>query len=210
MLLGILFVLLLVGALLFGLGYFVGSRGPQEASAAMKPAPDAQASMQAACVPSKPSASSQAVVEPAMQSDADSLSTSDASNPAATAMQQSGGSAVALGSSSGQPQIRSALPQSANPLQSTQSGAGPGGALNMTSAAAPSVTEMVQIAAVSHQEDAEVLENALRKRGYAVTVRREPTDNMIHVRIGPFSSRAEANKWGQKLMSDGYNAIVQP
>jgi DedD protein len=80
----------------------------------------------------------------------------------------------------------------------------------MAQAAAPLVTEMVQIAAVSHQEDADVLVNALRKRGYAVTSRREPTDNMIHVRIGPFSSRAEASKWGQKLMSDGYNAIVQP
>jgi len=33
---------------------------------------------------------------------------------------------------------------------------------------------------------------------------------MIHVRVGPFKSRDEANKWSQKLMNDGYNAIVQP
>lgn len=210
MLLGILFVLLLLGALLFGLGYFVGSRGSQQASAAMKPAPDAQASVQAPCVQSKPSASSQAAVDPALQNDADSLSPTDASTPNAAAMPQSVDSAAALGSSSGQSQVRPALPMAANPLQSIQSGAGPAGALNMTSASAPLATVMVQIAAVSHQEDADVLVNALRKRGYAVTSRREPTDNMIHVRIGPFSSRAEANRWGQKLMSDGYNAIVQP
>jgi cell division septation protein DedD len=69
---------------------------------------------------------------------------------------------------------------------------------------------MVQIAAVSHTEDSDVLVSALRKRGYAVTARREPADSLIHVRIGPFTSRDEANRWRQKLMNDGYNAIVQP
>ena len=69
---------------------------------------------------------------------------------------------------------------------------------------------MVQIAAVSHTEDSDVLVSALRKRGYAVTARREAADNLIHVRIGPFTSRDEANRWRQKLMNDGYNAIVQP
>jgi cell division septation protein DedD len=69
---------------------------------------------------------------------------------------------------------------------------------------------MVQIAAVSHQEDAEVLEGALRKRGYAVTVRRDDADSLLHVGIGPFKSRDEAGKWRQKLLNDGYNAIVQP
>ena len=69
---------------------------------------------------------------------------------------------------------------------------------------------MVQIAAVSQPEDADVLMSALRKHGYAVGARREPLDGLIHVRIGPFKSRDEAEKWRQKLLSDGYNAIVQP
>lgn len=69
---------------------------------------------------------------------------------------------------------------------------------------------MVQIAAVSHQEDADVLVNALRSRGYAVAARREAVDGMIHVRIGPFSSRDAANHWRLKLLGDGYNAVVQP
>jgi cell division septation protein DedD len=77
-------------------------------------------------------------------------------------------------------------------------------------AAEPGVgTLMVQIAAVSNAEDADVLTHALRKRGYAVTERREPVDNMIHVRIGPFATVAEANSWKLKLLSDGYNAEVQ-
>jgi cell division septation protein DedD len=69
---------------------------------------------------------------------------------------------------------------------------------------------MVQIAAVSHAEDAEVLVNALKKRGYAVTVRRDVADTLLHVQTGPFVSRNDANAMRQKLLSDGYNAIVQP
>jgi cell division septation protein DedD len=69
---------------------------------------------------------------------------------------------------------------------------------------------MVQVAAVSHAEDADVLVNALRRRGYAVTAHREPADNLIHVRIGPFNNRNDANLWRQKLLNDGYNAILQP
>lgn len=69
---------------------------------------------------------------------------------------------------------------------------------------------MVQIAAVTHEEDADVLAGALRKRGYAVSVRRDPTDNLIHVRIGPFNDWDEANRWRIKLLTDGYNAMIQP
>ena len=69
---------------------------------------------------------------------------------------------------------------------------------------------MVQIAAVAHQEDAEVLVSALRRRGYAVSVSHDAADSLLHVRLGPFASASEANKWRQKLLSDGYNAILQP
>jgi cell division septation protein DedD len=77
-------------------------------------------------------------------------------------------------------------------------------------AAASTLALMVQIAAVSHQEDADVLVGALRKRGYAVNVRRDPADNLVHVRVGPFTDRGDANATRQKLLNDGYNAIVQP
>ena len=67
---------------------------------------------------------------------------------------------------------------------------------------------MVQIAAVSNQEDASVLLGALRKRGYAASAVRNPADNLIHVCIGPFSNRNDADSMREKLLSDGYNAIV--
>ena len=58
---------------------------------------------------------------------------------------------------------------------------------------------MVQIAAVSHAEDAEVLLDALRKRGYTVTARRDAGDSLIHVQTGPFANRNDANAMRQKL-----------
>ena len=69
---------------------------------------------------------------------------------------------------------------------------------------------MVQIAAVSHPEDADVLVSALRKRGYAVSVHRDPVDALMHVQVGPFASHSDAAVMRQKLLNDGYNAIVQP
>jgi cell division septation protein DedD len=69
---------------------------------------------------------------------------------------------------------------------------------------------MVQVAAVRNAEDAGVLTNALRRRGYPVNAQREPADGMIHVRVGPFNTRDEANRWRDKLLGDGYNAMVQP
>jgi DedD protein len=68
---------------------------------------------------------------------------------------------------------------------------------------------MVQIAAVTHQEDANILVSALRKRGYAVVVRSEPNDSLLHVQLGPFASRDEARAMRAKLLGDGYNAILK-
>jgi cell division septation protein DedD len=75
---------------------------------------------------------------------------------------------------------------------------------------APAGALMIQIAVVPRQEDADILINALNKHGYTATARRDPADNKLHVRIGPFSSSNDANAMCQKLLNDGYNAIVQP
>jgi len=76
--------------------------------------------------------------------------------------------------------------------------------------ALPAGMFMVQIAAVSHPEDADVLVGALRKRGYGVSVHRDPADALMHVEVGPFASRTDAGAMRQKLLNDGYNAIVLP
>jgi cell division septation protein DedD len=79
-----------------------------------------------------------------------------------------------------------------------------------SSAVPPAQVLMVQVAAVSHKEDADVLVGALRKHGYAVNVHRDLADNLLHVRIGPFTSINDANATRQRLLNDGYNASVQP
>jgi cell division protein FtsN len=68
---------------------------------------------------------------------------------------------------------------------------------------------MVQIAAVSRQEDAEVLAGALRKRGFNPTVRPGTGDKFFHVQVGPFTDKAQADTVKQHLLADGYNAIVK-
>ena len=77
--------------------------------------------------------------------------------------------------------------------------------------APPSATgqPMVQIAAVARREDADVLVSALRQRGYGLVVRNEPQDKLLHVQVGPFADRAQAMAMKQKLLSDGYNAIIK-
>jgi cell division septation protein DedD len=195
-LLAIFFGLVLICGLCFGLGYSVGRHGSQEPPAAMQPAAGAQTALQADSSRPKPSATAPTGVPPAPQRTVVNLPSSAApsTNPAAS------------GSSLGQSQVRSALPTVANPAQPAQSAAAP----RVAPALAPAVPLMVQIAAVSHEEDAAVLVSALRKRGYAVVARREAADGLIHVRIGPFSSRDEANRWRMKLLNDGYNAVMQP
>jgi DedD protein len=78
-------------------------------------------------------------------------------------------------------------------------------------AAAPSPgSPVVQVAAMSHQEDADVVAVDLKRRGYTVAIRREPQDKLFHVQIGPFATKKEADAMRQRLQTDGYNnAIVK-
>ena len=68
---------------------------------------------------------------------------------------------------------------------------------------------MVQIAAISRQEDAQILVAALKKRGYNAVIRNDPRDSLLHVQIGPFTTRDEARAVRTKLLADGYNAILK-
>ena len=82
-------------------------------------------------------------------------------------------------------------------------------ALSAMPTATSSGTTMVQIAAVSHQEDADTLIAALKKKGYSVFIRKESQDRLLHVQVGPFATRKDADLMRQHLLADGYNAIVK-
>lgn len=69
---------------------------------------------------------------------------------------------------------------------------------------------LVQVAAVTKQEDADILVNALRKREYPVfVVANVPGDSLFHVQVGPFSDAKDAEAMRARLAGDGYNAIVK-
>lgn len=108
--------------------------------------------------------------------------------------------------------VHPALPQSAPPAAPIAAARTVEAALPAANSAANSVSGagiMVQVAAVSDPVDAQVLLDALRKRGYAVKLIHGTTDSLMHVQVGPFASRAEALATRQRLLHDGYNAMVK-
>jgi DedD protein len=68
---------------------------------------------------------------------------------------------------------------------------------------------VVQIAAVTRPQDAYALITALKQHGYNATMRQDPQDNLLHVQVGPFADRNQASAMKQKLLADGYNAIIK-
>jgi DedD protein len=68
---------------------------------------------------------------------------------------------------------------------------------------------MVQVAAVSKSEDAEILVTSLRKKQYPVFIANAPGDPLFHVQVGPFSDKKDADAMRTRLAGDGYNAIVK-
>ena len=68
---------------------------------------------------------------------------------------------------------------------------------------------LVQVAAVSHQEDADLLVVTLKRRGYPVVIHHEPQDSLLHVQIGNFANKKDAEAMRQRLLADGFNAIVK-
>jgi DedD protein len=204
--------LLLLCGLCFGVGYAMGNRGSQEAASLASPASAESSLAQADSGRPKPSANAQAGAD-GTQPDATADPNSSVTNTAGESAESTAAAATG-GSSSATPNLPSSASGQVRPALGVTLPNATAVSLPATSAVGPALSAvgsvMVQIAAVSEQEDADVLMGALRKRGYAVAAHREPLDGLIHVRIGPFKSRDEAETWRQKLLNDGYNAIVQP
>lgn len=68
---------------------------------------------------------------------------------------------------------------------------------------------LVQVAAVSKQEDAEALVDALKKKDYLAFSATAPSDKLFHVQCGPYADIKEAEALRAKLISDGYNPILK-
>lgn len=201
--------LILLCVICFGLGYSAGHR---HETATVFPHSATERTIQPSGVTAKPAAGAQTPAQPPP-----AVVSVRVPNDPGTAAPQTG-EIVPPAASNTNPQVRSQLPPSqtaqVRPALAGQGAAvqpaQPAGTLHVQPALSQVQGWMVQIASVSHIEDAEVLANALKKRGYAVTVRRVVEDSLLHVQTGPFVNRSDANAMRQKLLGDGYNAIVQP
>lgn len=200
-LLGIFFGLVLICGIFFGLGYSVGRVGSARAAAPSPgdtPGPVADSRLQ------KPSADQQTLTpapSPTPTDDADggTPTPDNAGSPPPT--QNAAGTPppantpAPTGGAPAPPPVSTPAPTLA-PAALTQPVAAPG-------------TFMVQVAAVRVAQDAGILVAALKKHGYNAVARNEPQDQLLHVQLGPFTSRADAMAMRARLLADGYNAVLK-
>jgi DedD protein len=74
----------------------------------------------------------------------------------------------------------------------------------------PTSGYFVQVAAVSKQEDADSLVDALKKKQYPAFVAASvATDKLFRVQVGPFSDIKEAEGMRARLIADGYSPILK-
>jgi len=67
----------------------------------------------------------------------------------------------------------------------------------------------VQVAAVSKQEDADALVDALKKKQYPAFVAPLAADKLCRVQVGPFSDVKDAEAMRTRLIADGYSPILK-
>jgi cell division septation protein DedD len=193
--LAIFFALALLCAIFFAFGYSLGRRSVPPAPAA----PEAASSLTSNAP--KPSPGSPSAASKPETADATAPASAEPdTEPAPTAK------TVALTpvTSTTEPSARPSAKAAALTTRPS-----PAPAIAPPAAPATAGSALVQVAAVSHPEDADVLLSALKKRGYSVSIRHEPQDKLLHVQIGPFASKKDAEAMRQKLLADGYNAIVK-
>jgi DedD protein len=194
-LLVLFFVLVAICAGSFSLGYKLGSKS--------EPAVSAAVSLTATPGIMKPASSAMsAPVGASKPGDQKSL-TSDAGT--------SGGKPVAPGDSSNSANSGAPANSGAN-ASAANSSTTPTSASNAPdpSTTLPASSYFVQVAAVSKQDDADALVDALKKKQYpAFVAANAATDKLYRIQVGPFPDIQEAEAMRTRLIGDGYNPIVK-
>ena len=97
-----------------------------------------------------------------------------------------------------------------NTTNATTPASTPAASPNDSAAALPTSGYFVQVAAVSKQEDAEALVDALKKKEYPAFVAPQvTTDKLFRVQLGPFGEVKDAEAMRTRLIGDGYNPILK-
>ena len=198
--LSIFLALALVCSLFFGLGYSMGRRSaPLVATAA------AASSTQSSGVDEKPS--------PGRSAGPRELSSPSTSRPEHQIVQplEQGSSGGEFDPSVEMPNERPAKSASHDHAAGNAEVPAPLPPAVSTIPSAPPLgsQSFVQVAAVSRKEDADLLLAALKRRGYAGIIRQQTLDNLLHVQVGPFPTRKDAEAMRLRLITDGYNPILK-
>jgi DedD protein len=202
MILAIFFALAVFAAVFFGFGYSMGSKR----AAAVPISGDPAMAVQSGASTAKPGAGN---------ASNGSAPTAASDNEPKQASAAAGSTSAAAGSTSAAPASTSAeaASTSSSALQRIVSTVHSQAVAQGASPAEPALPiaqqPVVQIAAVSHQQDADLLVSTLKRRGYNVTIHTDPHDKLLHVQVGPFTTRPEAQAMRQRLIGDGFNAIVK-
>lgn len=197
---GIFFALVLICAIFFAFGYSLGRRSalpasgvPESVAATGTSSKPASGTLAAQSVPASSSRQASDNADSSSDSGSDSNSkdeqASTAANPVVSTIKAP--SAVVLPTK-----------PAARPTPVSKPAAVP--------ATTPGVTlPIVQVAAISRQGDADMLLSALKRKGYNAVVHQVPQDKLFHIQLGPFATKKDAEAMRQRLISDGYNAIVK-
>jgi septal ring-binding cell division protein DamX len=196
--LAIFFALVLVCAFFFSIGFSLGRRTSMAVGSGLL---------------SAPSGATSTVVRP-------SAVKGNGGGGTASAGTQSGD--FSFYKAVGEKNADSALAPKDSKPQSTAAGSAPsasdtstkaadsGNTTAVTAAASSGGTYYVQVAAVSRQEDAESLVEALKKKQYpGVAANNNSGDKFYHVQVGPYGDLKDAEAMKARLVGDGYNPIVK-
>jgi DedD protein len=197
-LLGLFFGLVMICAVFFALGYSLGRKSEVGIASAAVSSPPLQTSSNA----SKPAGSPSQPAQPMTFYKA--VEQKDANAQLTPASASTGNAAASTDQTA---PTATPAPTTASPgaESSAGQGASPPDPLTM-----PAGNYFVQVAAVSKQEDAEALVDALKQKQYpAFIAGTASSDKLFHVQLGPFGDIKDAEATRTKLINDGYNPIVK-
>lgn len=207
--LALFFALALICAVFFGFGYSMGRKSTQAPVTAANSTTTDSSADDTASTSHNAASDKPAPGSPAIQAVPGYMSQQEANDANSKSTQSVAAAPVRTPAVPAPARTAvAATPPTAAPVVRTTPPPAPVAAPVTAAAAAPG-SVYVQIAAVSHQEDADVLKSALGRRGYKVVERSDANDRLIHVQIGPFTDRKAAEATRQKLLSDGYNAFLK-
>lgn len=216
-LLGLFFLLAAICGIFFSIGYSLGKSSGREQAQNDQPAPTTVSADAASPTANNPKPSAAVTAKPERQAPASDEASNGAPQQGTltfyNAVKQNDNATAAPAQAAPETQTPASKPVATAPVPAATPApaAHAGDVMSHTSPVTGPGTIVVQIAAVSREDDAVALAGALRKKSYNVFVVNNPVtnDKFYHVQVGPFSTLAEAEAMKARLVAEGYNPIIK-